>query len=563
MHLDADRDGRVDDDRTGLDRWEWGAGKKGAIILCNNDDDDGGASGKSDNTDRQVNGGNDSSEIAPLVIRRTGCSPPTGWRATLEVSMEDKMRIRIFDGRSAGAQEIIGPTQGNRYAFPDLNFMEKELGMEALMYADNTFSGEVRITFTLSKAGVASTPEVGVVRVAPWMMPNHLDAAVKVFVVDKPEIAVPLELSPTRTSDNSRFRIQLNTFVTAAHCTLRTHRSDDPWMQDCMEIGFSNLPAGPGYPSAMRSARNRPLQTFAKTLRTADFGYHEKGVLLKHTTFNSTGNLECTPPVTSAAGKRYPWGRIYFGPGRPREPMDVQVQGFLRRQIVQDPITVDTSFMAIGHVDEIMSFVPAPGGQGFKLLLASPRLAYDILEANKTANGSSKMLTGRKLKDVINNRWRYAEVTIETFLDTGIETMSLTASELKTLNDGIQNKMNANREKLTSDLGLTDADILEVPILFHPSDVYGLPKLYVDSLTAGVVNMLVINGHCVIPKPFGPVVAGKDLFEKDLEDKLTPLGLTVHFIDDWYEYHVDSGEVHCGTNTLRARMAANWWEFTP
>jgi protein-arginine deiminase len=78
-----------------------------------------------------------------------------------------------------------------------------------------------------------------------------------------------------------------------------------------------------------------------------------------------------------------------------------------------------------------------------------------------------------------------------------------------------------------------------------------------------MVNMLVINSHCVVPKPFGPIVGGVDQFEKDVRDQLSPLNLTVDFLDCWEEYHVFLGEVHCGTNTLRKANAVKWWEFTP
>lgn len=557
MHLDADRDGAVDADRTGLDRWEWGAGRKGAIILCNNDGD--GSASASDNADRVVNAGNDPGEIAPLVIRRTGGSPPATWRATLEVSVADKARIRIFDGRSAGAPEIIGPNTTHRFTFPDLNFTEKELGMEAVQYADNTFTGEVRITFTLIKGGAPGTPEVGVVRVAPWMMPNHRDAANKIFVVESSRVPTPAGMS-----DNARFRRELNTFVTAAGCTLETFVNRDIWMQDCMEIGFSNLPTT-GYHTVMRNPRDRPLQVFAQTLRAADFGYHEQGTLADDTTFDSTGNLECSPPVTSRAGKRYPWGRIYFGPGRSGELMDLDMKEFLKKQIVQEPIEVDTNFLAVGHVDEIISFVPAPGGKGFKLLLACPRLAYSILTTNRARHGGDIMLLGRQFPQYNHDYtriigWRNAEVSIRTFLDTGIAPLALTATACRAFNNTVQGYLDAIRAQLESELGLDAADILEVPILFMPNE--GSPT-FADALTTGMVNMLVMNGHCVVPKPFGPRVGGIDLFEKDLSDKLTPLGLTIHFLDDWYEYHVQLGEVHCGTNTLRAPTSARWWEFQP
>ncbi|WP_438027643.1 protein-arginine deiminase family protein [Sorangium sp. So ce233] len=557
MHLDADRDGAVDDDRSGLDTWEWGAGRKGAIVLCNNDDDEGASA--SDNSDRKVNGGNDDTEIAPLVIRRTGGTPPAGWRASLEVSTLDKARIRIFDGRSSGAAEIIGPTKGSRFDFPDLNFVEKEFGMEAVQYADENFSGEVTITFTLTKGGAGSLVEVAKVRVAPWLMPNHLDAATKVFVVEASVVH-----TPTGPSDNARFRRELGAHVAAAGCTLQAFASNDVWMQDCMEIGFSSLPTK-GYTTVMRAPRDRPLRVFPRRLRAADFGYHEQGTMSSFTTFDSTGNLECTPPATSKAGKRYPWGRIYFGPGRSGELMDASMKAFLEKQVVQAPIEIDTNFLAVGHVDEIISFVPASGSKGFKLLLSSPKRAYQLLHANKAAHGAEKLLIGRKFPEYDTTsgairRWISAKVNIRTFLDRGIPAMSLTAPALKAFNDAAQASIDATRAKFEAELGLDASDIIDVPGLFMPNP--DLPSL-ADALTAGMVNMLLVNQHCVIPKPFGPVVNGIDIFEEEMRAKLNPLGLTLHFLDDWYEYHVQLGEVHCGTNTLRTTTSARWWEYIP
>lgn len=561
LHLDADRDGTVDADRSGLDTWKWGKGQKGAIILCNNDGD--GAATASDNTNSKVDTGNDNTEIAPLVIRRVGGAAPAGWSATLEVSPAHKDHIRIFDGRAAGANEVIGPSKGNKFTFPDLNFAEKELGMEAVMYADGTWDGLVEIKFTLNKASCGTDVERGVVRVAPWMMPNHLDKAEKVFVVETSSVGRPPG-DPDTTGDNSRYRKDLDSHVKAAGCTLQTFASNDVWMQDCMEIGFANLP-GVGYRTVMRNPRRRPLRTFAATLRAADFGYHEQGTLSPFTTFDSTGNLECTPPVKSAAGKTFPWGRMYFGPGEPGRVMDADMKAFLEKQTVQEPIQVDTSFLAVGHVDEMISIVPGPGKQGFKLLLASPKTAFDILNSNKAKNGSSKLLIGRKFP-IFNamgtaiTGWKSAEVTIKDFLDVGITAMSLTKATLKKINDKAQAAVDKARALLIKEMGLDAGDIIDVPILYTPND--DLPD-HADALSGGMVNMLVINKHCVVPKPFGPVVGGKDLFEEDLQTKLGGMGLTIHILDDWYEYHVANGEVHCSTNTLRSPTKADWWEFSP
>jgi protein-arginine deiminase len=82
----------------------------------------------------------------------------------------------------------------------------------------------------------------------------------------------------------------------------------------------------------------------------------------------------------------------------------------------------------------------------------------------------------------------------------------------------------------------------------------------------------------MIPKPFGPWIEdntnpnhGYDLFERDLTQKIAAIvnGPTCDFIDDWDDYHVALGEIHCGTNELRTPYDgqaafgnvryANWW----
>jgi protein-arginine deiminase len=67
--------------------------------------------------------------------------------------------------------------------------------------------------------------------------------------------------------------------------------------------------------------------------------------------------------------------------------------------------------------------------------------------------------------------------------------------------------------------------------------------------------------HFAAPKPFGPIINGEDIFEKSVRDSLAAVGVEVTFIDDWSMYHVNDGEVHCGTNTIRTTSgAAAWWE---
>jgi hypothetical protein len=49
------------------------------------------------------------------------------------------------------------------------------------------------------------------------------------------------------------------------------------------------------------------------------------------------------------------------------------------------------------------------------------------------------------------------------------------------------------------------------------------------------------------------------MFETQIE---TSAGFTEtkRFVDDWSGYHVQFGNVHCGTNVRRSVPSNNWWQ---
>ena len=51
-----------------------------------------------------------------------------------------------------------------------------------------------------------------------------------------------------------------------------------------------------------------------------------------------------------------------------------------------------------------------------------------------------------------------------------------------------------------------------------------------------------------------------DAFAAPIRAALTHLGVKVHFVDVWEPYHTGSGEIHCGTNTIRRIQRQKWWE---
>ncbi|ALN55799.1 protein-arginine deiminase family protein [Lysobacter yananisis] len=570
IHVDADRDGKVDDTTAGIDAWHWGKGKKGAVVLVNNNGTMTGIRAvglgsavdvKIDHDDKTVNGAADVADIAPLDIRRVGAAPPAGWKVTLSVSADDQQRIRIFDSRGASGNEIIGPGTQASYEFPDLSFTKKELGIEAICYAgkdpaNKDFDGLVKLTLTVEKAGGSTATRSAQLRVAPWIMFNHFDEPEKVFVLKT-------VLSATNPGHNASFVAALSAAASAAGVALEqvdgAPWSSDRWMQDIMEFGFSELPGQKALRNVLETPRGRELENFPKTLLTNDLGYLRPApVPASSSSLNSGGNLESTPPFTAPSGKKYPFGRIYYCPHRqlnPRDRLAPGYQEFLQRQIVQEPIEIDAGWLNVGHVDEIITFVPASGKLGFKLLLASPRQGRKIL---KSAPSAGKMLSGREYRPGYS-----AEMSVKDFLANGVDwgTFKQSAKEISDYNDQCQTHIDSAEKIFKKELGLKSGDIAYVPSIYLPAEP-AAGATEADALTAGMVNMLVLGKQCIAPKPFGPVDGGKDLFEEDYRATLAACGLSVTFIDDWNTYHLLKGEVHCGSNTLRKPDASKkWWEF--
>jgi hypothetical protein len=293
------------------------------------------------------------------------------------------------------------------------------------------------------------------------------------------------------------------------------------------------------------------------------------------TTFDSNGNLECTPPC-EVLGKYYPWGRIYYGPGTAPQPFDPATRDFLEKQIVQKPFQLNTDWLEVGHVDEMLTFIPTTTGNRFKrwkALVASPREAFRILDGLAPA---TPIMRGRYLPH--GNRWYSVDATVGVLRrgatpspvrdDRG---RAMTGTQLRDFNISfVQPNITNIISTLRTEIGALPADIIEVPVIFKPES----PRK-AGGLTADMVNMLVVNGRCIVPKPFGPETApGRDAFEEDLTAKIRAANpaLNVRFVDDWYTYHAVMGEIHCGTNTNRhpANLAgwlggedAEWWRFTP
>lgn len=585
LRVDGDRDGVVDARAEATDAyvdWAWGAASRGAIMLYNNDDDGLPNAGNRDCRDAAVNAGNDSNEVAPLQVVRVGSvrAMPATWHVTLGLRDHgDRDFVRIFDGTNANAAEIIGPATGHRatVARAALNAGDPLFGIEAVRFADGEWDGYCKVYLD-----VARQPRPGhwesyytsaEFRVSPWIIPHHLETTDRVYVV---------ALAPAHAhlpSPNAQFVTDLNNAVvtTAGFALTRHALAGDRWMQDCMELGYSVRPRAGArqlITSVMECYRPGGLETYPFSLLAADFGCHRQyDDSRRDTTYDAGGNIEVTPPVRDSAGREYPLGRIYYGPGVGRERFNRWVREFLERQVVQRPIALDSGWLEVGHVDEMMTFVPHTGlgrtqWKQWTLLVASPRRAYAILD---NCAPTDRLLRGRQLAMGPHKTIRDVEMTVGTFLGNGNTRIrdsrdwEITGTDLRAFNEHfVQPRIDGVLQQLENDIDLDrNADVAHVPVLFMPAtrnyDAAG-------AITADTVNMLVVGTHCVIPQPFGPGTnVGDDRFRDELDTILAARNLTAHYIDDWTTYHMKHGEVHCGTNTKRMPALATtpWWHFRP
>lgn len=110
----------------------------------------------------------------------------------------------------------------------------------------------------------------------------------------------------------------------------------------------------------MKTHRWRPLQNWVyETLLNANVGisYPAAGSADAIASANSGGNIAVTPPVQKTANgivTPYRYGRIYYGHNRYHR-VDASSRDFMAAQNMQTPIILDTDWLLVGHVDEMMT----------------------------------------------------------------------------------------------------------------------------------------------------------------------------------------------------------------
>ncbi|XP_053432901.1 protein-arginine deiminase type-2 [Nycticebus coucang] len=546
LDVDADRDGVVEKNNPKKASWTWGPEGQGAILLVNCDRETPWLP-KEDCSDDKVYSKEDLKDMSQMILRTKGPDRlPAGYEITLYISMSDSDKVGVF--------YVENPFFGQRYIHilgrRKLHHVVKYTGgsaellffVEGLRFPDEGFSGLVSIHVSLLEymaQGIPLTPiftDTVVFRIAPWIMTPNILPPVSVFVCCM--------------KDNYLFLKEVKNLVEKTNYELKVCfqyiNRGDRWIQDEIEFGYIEAPHK-GLPVVLDSPRDGNLKDFpVKQLLGPDFGYVTREPLFEAvTSLDSFGNLEVSPPVT-VNGKTYPLGRILIGSSFPLSGgrrMTKVVRDFLQAQQVQAPVELYSDWLTVGHVDEFMTFVPIPGTKQFRLLMASTSACYRLFrEKQKEGHGEAIMFKG--LGGMSSKR-----ITINKILSN---------ESFVQENQYFQRCLDWNRDILKKELGLTEQDIIDLPALFK-MDEHRQARAFFPNM----VNMIVLDKHVGIPKPFGPQVEEVCCLETHVRALLEPLGLYCTFIDDISAYHKFMGEVHCGTNVRRKPFTFKWWHMVP
>uniref|UniRef100_A0A8C3SEG3 protein-arginine deiminase n=1 Tax=Chelydra serpentina TaxID=8475 RepID=A0A8C3SEG3_CHESE len=523
-------------------KWTWGPDGQGAVLLVNCDRDSPGAEDM-DSAYQDVQTYADLEDMSLMILRIQGPSAIfADYKLVLHVSVSDVDKVRVFHASGSGSlaqyEHVLGSDKLSYVVDRPSGQEEDTFYVEGLAFPDADFSGLVSFSVTLLEVSEKNAPDTPVFtdtvvfRVAPWIMTPNTLQPLEVFVCSMERVSNP----------NGDFLEALRALVRKANCKLtvcpEAENQRDRWIQDEIEFGYVEAPHKT-FPVVFDSPRDRGLKDFAfRRILGPDFGYVTRVPPHGHVSgLDSFGNLDVSPPVT-VQGKTYPLGRILIGSSLPRSGgrrMTKAVRDFLYAQKVQPPVELYSDWLTVGHVDEFLSFVPAPDRKGFRLLMASPDACYKLFEEKqREGHGNAAQFAGECLSQDM-----------------------LADKSLKSDSEYVQSCIDWNRHALKEELGLTEQDIIDIPQLFV------LNSSRADAFFPDMVNMIVLGKHLGIPKPFGPIVDGWCCLEENVRSLLEPLGLTCTFINDFFSYHTLLGEIHCGTNVRRKPFSFKWWNMIP
>jgi hypothetical protein len=410
LDADADRNGNITfADEDGEDTWAKGTSAKGAIVLPNCDKDNT-TTGAPDNwiggdwdidgyynqepespnyegPNQKVDNDADIADLAELwfhqMLFRVG-------RITLEVtkvnaqhsfynSLQDKDIVRIFlpnqqqNGNwvvGPDAEAIIGPEKGATVEFTSANgllSMFQGDGIVKFCVEGIELGAMVDITLKFYEDGVEKASDTVRMRVAPFVLADHtmtIDTSVESKTVYVADSVYSWDNIDLREKLGAKYPDHLD-----ATCS-----GQEPWQEEGYEVGYVKAPYGsmPVFLVSPRAYREGSYNVIAKFVHNTRldpnvgvwWGLEHKGdPEAPELKFNSTGNIDSRPHYAEP-------GDFFFGVG-----MGDSLKDFFNAQDINPPLGVNTNWLYVGHVDEVISFA----SDGQHTIIVDPEVYWALL----------------------------------------------------------------------------------------------------------------------------------------------------------------------------------------
>lgn len=337
------------------------------------------------------------------------------------------------------------------------------------------------------------------------------------------------------------------------------------WVQDILKFGYFTdgnntsqiILKGPRFTKSSNDDHDTSyIYQYFKDYPHYDF-FHQTDKSL-----DAFGNVQIIPPIYP----KYPFGRIIYGISTVNN-ISYNLVDLLESQQIQKPIHLDTGWLKVGHIDEIVSFIPDPNHKlGFRVLLASPLKFYQLI---------SQLDPETIIFDCLNNYYIFQQSTNEfkhrftQMYQENNKFVCLYRTQLKVKdilnwtemidnNRQYQAIMDRNQRVLLSKLKLTPDEVYHVPIYYWPQSL----SIKAKSILPNMINNLYTDQFMLVPKPFGPKVKHQDLFEQYFRS-IIPANVRIYFISNWDSYFLLDGDINCGTNVKRVPFDQPWWSHMP
>ncbi|KAL4881760.1 hypothetical protein BJY04DRAFT_217826 [Aspergillus karnatakaensis] len=573
---DTNRDGRVDvtGDTDLANKATW-TSSRGAIFLPNIGDATGRCATNDLNgvplSDTELAGCNDSSGdvlLTPIYVAPIRTVPMSDLSddaygfvyATRDAAYE---RVRLFLRADENSTEwTLLDRKYKLHADQLREGLVLGIGSRELVKDSKVWDGGVLVQIEVYD-GQSSGSDVVALKLAPVLTHHHLQQVDTLVSVTTNSSAQQLFLSDLSES-HRQAKIENPLYL--------FNGSDDIWAQDFFEPAYASMP-GPDGPIAIRimlrsaqSTRTAGRQVFEQ-LRGKGVGVFQPTPGFGLEEINSFGNVETMPPYISKSGVRYPAGRIITGKHFDRLPAESMLT-FLNSQGAQAPLILEAGWLLIGHVDEFVQFLPFDNELGWTIAVADTNVGMELLE-DVSGNGHGGVRAVSFNRTAIMGGYGSPDPE-----DSTITIDDLLANEtFRDINKYSQRHIDANLQILLSEVDLPLDQIIRVPTLFRSSfwEIPDFPsplpprvspllpgEFQVMSFWPASINGVVLGQHYVSPKPWGPIIDSEDVLERAVRTAYARANMSISFVDDYLSHHVNGGEVHCGSNTLRATNV-EWW----